>query len=359
MFLNNFYFCYFICFLPLYLLMTYISIICLLYVFGNTTFWDLTSYKLYQHCFVTQIQLGLEGSLDKMELESARKFIQHKKVIFATLARNIAPFFKKTKFKMTTIGNLFSDYRILVFENDSKDKSRELLQAWSKLDSKVILLDCCDQKQCDCKLKEIHPHKFGITSSKRIHVMKTYRQKLLHYAKTHFINSFDYYIVFDFDLPGAIYMDGFLSNFITQSHPWDMVFARGLHAMPIPFSNQLFVYDGLAFIGKNDSFHYKDSPLKEVIHFNQEVNQYSIGDAWVPVKSGFNGMAIYDFPKLKDCNYLSDTFKCEHIALHHDMHQKGFSNIFYNPSFVIIVGQQGNSRFQYITNSILKSAIKK
>ena len=91
------------------------------------------------------------------------------------------------------------------------------------------LLDCCDEGSCDCKLNSTDTYELGWAGQKRIQKMRHFREKVLRYSAKNFSN-FDYYLTYDFDLQGGLYLDGLITSF--SKNNWDMIFARGLQSMP-------------------------------------------------------------------------------------------------------------------------------
>src|SRR5271155_1902253 len=57
-------------------------------------------------------------------------------IVICGLARNIAKKLNTLKKRLEFIGDQFNDYRIVCFENDSEDNTRELLKQWNNDNSK-------------------------------------------------------------------------------------------------------------------------------------------------------------------------------------------------------------------------------
>ena len=73
-----------------------------------------------------------------------------------------------------------------------------------------------------------------------------------------------------------------------------------------------------------------------------------VGDNIVKSKSGFNGMAIYKMDAISNSSYMNTEKYCEHIDLHYDMYNNGYDRIYYNPSMVLFVGQNGPDRINLV-----------
>jgi len=343
---------YLILFTILFILSSYILITITIYFLGNTTYFDLFNNEYYNNDFISNAHLKKYFTFhdETKFLEKSKKGkdkIKNKKVVFGILAKNIAFNFDSLKRKLESLGNYFADYHIIFFENDSNDGSRNLIKQWTKNNKKIELLDCCQFNKCDCNLNNGDLHQYGMRSNKRIDKMREYRQKILHRIIEKY-HSFDYYIIMDSDISGSIYLDGFFSTF--EKEDWDVVFANGLTT--IPFFNKFFIYDGFAFIAKDQNYNYLDNDLNEFLNQNRKLNFNKIIDSeWIHCKSGFNGMAIFKINSLLTSSYYNDynkSFKCEHIDLYYNMALNDKHKIFFNPSLLLFVGHQGKERIKLI-----------
>ena len=61
------------------------------------------------------------------------------KIVITGLARDIEPYIIKNLNMLSKIGEHFKDYRIIIFENDSKDNTRELIKKYNN--QKIYLLN--------------------------------------------------------------------------------------------------------------------------------------------------------------------------------------------------------------------------
>ena len=76
--------------------------------------------------------------------------IKNKKIVICALARDVEKCFPKYVDKIMLFTEGFENYNIIIYENDSKDRTRELLREWAQRDKKVKLMDCCEEGNCDC-----------------------------------------------------------------------------------------------------------------------------------------------------------------------------------------------------------------
>lgn len=60
----------------------------------------------------------------------------------------------------------------------------------------------------------------------------------------------------------------------------------------------------------------------------------------LPVHSCFGGFGIYRTPAILACQY--DGSDCEHVTLHRNMRDRGFGQIFLNPSQITYYGRRSS-----------------
>lgn len=249
-----------------------------------------------------------------------------KTVVICALARNIEKTFPKCMQKIESLGTDFKDYRILIFENDSSDKTREKLKQWNN--PKVLILDCPEHKEC--KLNMAHPK----TTSKdanmndRMVKMAGLRNRYLDYVKEHF-RDYDLAIVYDLDSRGGIYLDGFRSVFADEKK-WNAVAARGTKPLLFFFGEVNFLYDAIAFVEKDKlPIKTKSEIVKHLLNYQKLLNKSKIDDELVSVESAFNGLCIYKMNSFLNSKYDSKTI-CEHVDFH-----KPIDKIFVSPALVL------------------------
>lgn len=260
---------------------------------------------------------------------------KNKRIVLCGLTRDSGIYIKTAINLLETIGQQFGDYRIIIFENDSKDNTRAKIQELSKINNKIILLDCCTDELCNCKYNTINMYKQ--LPKERIKKMALFRDKYLSYVKKH-LYDYDYLLVYDFDLSalgGKINIDGLFHSLSFDK--WDGIFINGRNSVPGSFGYLTTVYDPLAFISIDDHslITYNLMVFMYVLFLmNKEIYKRKLNKqtALMPVKSAFNGIAIYKVSSIINSSYDGDSY-CEHISLHKDMRNKGYSKLFLNPFF--------------------------
>jgi hypothetical protein len=267
-------------------------------------------------------------------------------IIICTLARNIEsenP--AKSMDRIETIGACYSDYKVFVFENDSDDDSRSLLRAWARRNPRVELLECPATR--DCKFKDAGGYELELRNKQhqRMRQMAKYRNFYLR-AVEEAPPQFKHVMVLDFDCKGYVDLDG-MRNVMAREAEWDGVACNGLMGLP-PFYLSMFAYDTIAFVSKEEPV---DVQLKRNLmdrHWaHRKFHWHREKHGLIPVRSAFNGLALYQRSALKGLKYRSVSFDiigCEHVGLHLDMASKNNrGRFFFAADFEVYMGQQGNA----------------
>jgi len=216
------------------------------------------------------------------------------------------------------IGRSFADYRVIVFENDSTDATRIMLNIWKMINPKVQIIskDFFNKKRPSIKF------------------MADCRNEYLNELKSPEYDGFDIVIPIDMDMSYGIDVRGMEDSF-SKIDRWDMVCSNGI------FKAKGKMWDAFAF----RSAEFPDSPesykqkysknywAPEHISAIQKI--YAPESDLVPVYSCFGGMAIYKRQLFEGCSYDSIEHDCEHVALHECMRNKHRAKIFMNPAQMI------------------------
>lgn len=259
-------------------------------------------------------------------------------VVICGLARNISDNFEKIKARIETTGSLFKNYTVLIFENDSHDGTRTLLEGWAQVNARIKLLSIPGVK--NGKLNLPHMHSYGATSLKRIEKMTYFRNIYLDEVKKNY-RDYNYMLVVDMDIKGPWNDEG-IAHSVAHDN-WDAIASLGLLNRFGTAGKKLILYDVLAHIphGEHIQLQVDDSMIRSMSYaYNESISALSKGDPLVRVRSAFGGMALYKIPSILKAKY--EPIRCEHIGLHEQMARHGFNKIFLNPAQIILVGHQGN-----------------
>lgn len=264
------------------------------------------------------------------------KLIKHKKILFGGLCMNIENNITRLKERILQLGSNFDSFKCVIFENDSTDSTRTLLNYLVEENHEFVLVPCKENK--DCILGNTPAKQDGALSVVRMKKMASYRNRLLSYM-TETFPDYDYICFLDFDIYGPISQDGFAHSFGLENE-WDGISAFGLSSATFSFG-KMFYYDLLAYDDNTDYNIILNYP--RILY---KTSNHSVGDDLIKA-SGFAGLSLYKmkmFVENPHINYTpsDENYICEHIILHRNMKQHGFDRIYINPSMLILVGPQGD-----------------
>lgn len=265
-----------------------------------------------------------------LNVEDGKEFLSKQKIVFIGLARNIESKIKSSIEKLVSIGQKAKEYKIIVFENDSTDKTKEILLEISKNNTNVIILSETNNRP-----------QFEQTKEKtRTTALAEYRNKLKDYVKENFID-YDFVIVSDMDFvdfseSGCYNSFGWFNNFPNDI---DAVAGNSFEFKRIGQNNQksLWNYDSWAF-----RYNWWNE-ISNCYGFTQFNSMLWFGFFIIPpglspitVNSAFGGMTIYKIKK-----YILGTYNgndCEHVTFHYDL-KKNFPTfqLYLNPSQIMLL----------------------
>jgi len=238
--------------------------------------------------------------------------------VIAGLARDIGRVLPAAIERTTRLCSLFADARVVVFENDSRDDTKQQLVRWAAADNRVVAIseDAAD------------PPSHGSRCLRRVSRMARYRARCQQVVLERF-PGFGFVIVVDLDVEGGWSIDGIANTF---GHPgWDFVGANGLIYRRSGLDvNALRHYDTWAL-----RLDPACSPISTVEAARYE---YRRGDPLVPVTSCFGGLGIYTMRAFSAGRY--DASDMEHVGFHRSMASAGHSRMFLNPSQIVVHGRR-------------------
>ena len=244
-----------------------------------------------------------------------------------TALKNNIPFINELAAK-------FKDSKIVVIENDSVDRTKEILQNWA-IDSSNVHIHSEDYGTTTIqKDHQGQAEKTKYFSNNRIEKMANYRNIYLNYVKTEL--KVDFVIMIDLDVHN-IDLDG-ISNSFGFEKPWDSINSNGRKLTP---QNPLapYFYDTFAFRDIDD---FGPTTMQKIKQYQRKYKNLKKGEDFIQVHSGFNGLAIYRWDSIKNLNYRFEEneddivkFSCEHVTFHDDMRSNGQGNIYLNPSQIV------------------------
>jgi glycosyltransferase involved in cell wall biosynthesis len=235
--------------------------------------------------------------------------------------------------RVEKLRTLFRDSEVVIFENDSKDNTKEVLRKWQQKSFNVhVFTDDFGGGNTIPSRQQVNGN--PNFSAYRIDKMARYRNNYMQYLNTGGIDR-DFVIVIDLDIAGFD-IEGIVHSFGTL-RKWDCITANG-KSLSSRMTSQY--HDSYALVEYGQ---INRPQTEEIIYSNQERFSFlKTGMPLIPVDSAFGGLAIYRWSSLEGLYYSSMPnddprvkSKCEHAALHKQMKESGRGSIYINPSMTL------------------------
>lgn len=238
--------------------------------------------------------------------------------VICGLARDVAEILPVTIERIERIGASFGDYRVIIYENDSRDDTRLQLLAWAQRNHRVrVVVETIGDPVNPCA-RCLH----------RAVRMANYRNRCLEIIRAEFSN-FDFALVLDTDLKGGWSYDGIANTF--GHDDWDFVGSNGIIFKRVRREfNVAIQYDAWAF--------RLDENLSALPTVSVNVMRWQRGQPLVPVTSCFGGLGVYRMKAILSATYSG--WDSEHVPLHQVMRKNGFNRMFLNPSQIALYGRR-------------------
>lgn len=277
-------------------------------------------------------------------LEQGNQEMKKHKAIFVGIARDNTPQLPSVMSHIEYIGQHFADYRVIVFENDSSDATKLILNLWHLVNPLV----------------RVESKDFWNKKRPSIKFLADIRNQYVKHLSDKEYGDFDIVIVLDMDTVYGVDIRGIKDSF-SKIDRWDVVCSNGI------MNYRGKMYDAFAF--RNSEFPYspRDYEAKFGANYWDEYvyeiqKSYDPKGDLMPVYSCFGGMAIYKKYLFDNCTYDSEHGDCEHVFLHQCMRSRHNARIFMNPAQILRdQGYHEKNIIRSLTKSFIsvkKSAIK-
>lgn len=257
-----------------------------------------------------------------------------KTIIICSIVRNAEKGLKRNIPVINQLCTFFSDYKIIIYENDSTDNTKKVLTEWKNSDSKHIYvsLNDCDKSQTIPNHNETKCNPFF--SYKRINKMAQLRNFYMNYIESNNWSA-DYLMVVDLDV-SQLFLKGIISA-LSKDIKWDAITAFGYSTSP---SLERRYHDAYALV----EIDKVTTPQTEnsISSLQRKYGDLKDEDKWIKVYSAFGGLSIYKFSSIKQLKYnvLSNNdsrveVRCEHFSIYEQMHNHGYNNIYIVPEMTL------------------------
>ncbi|MEM1111193.1 MAG: hypothetical protein AAGI11_04735 [Pseudomonadota bacterium] len=232
-------------------------------------------------------------------------------VVFCLLGRDVAHALPALAGFIEGRGALFYAYRVIFVENDSVDDTPVLLRQWASQNDRVRH-----------RIEKMGlPRWPQVPSTERSEQLASLRNRYLD-AIPELDMKPDFAVVMDADLDRGISPRGMTNSFGYED--WDVMSSNGIANDDEKGGAEFY-----------DAWAFREGGQNETRSFSEiNAQRFIPGMPPVPIWSGFGGMAIYRADCLQDARYGGSD--CEHVVLHQQLHERGFSRHYLNPSQVTL-----------------------
>lgn len=276
--------------------------------------------------------------------------LNEKSIVICSIVRDAEKGLKNNIPVIERFCPMFRDYQVVVFENNSKDTTKQLLASWMQRDSAHVHA-LMEDRAMPPKQKKSQPHVVNpFFSRERIEKMATLRNQYMEYVDRQGWNM-DYMMVVDLDV-AQLNLEGILSSF-SSDKDWDAVTAFGYSTSP---KLRRRYHDSYALAEYCD----QDKPQteKQIKILADKYGSIKPTDDWVRVFSAFGGLAIYKFDAVKGLRYKAlpnnderVEVRCEHYSIYKGMYARDFDKVYINPAMLL--------KYQDLTLKIVWNSIKR
>lgn len=255
--------------------------------------------------------------------------IKELKIVFVGLARNLGSVLENSINRLVQLGESAKEYKIVIFENDSEDNTKIILEELSNTNKNIHFLSETNNRPQFGTVKDIS----------RTNALAEYRNKLKDYVVKHFA-SYDFVIVTDLD-----FID-FSTEGVYNSFGWLTRFGDQIDAIAgNSYEYKYVTSDTVKSLWNYDSWAFRynwwpELPGLPSMTYNRMLwfgfFVMPVGLPVIPVNSSFGGMTIYKMEKFKLGTY--DGTDCEHVRFHYSLKQN-FPNfqLVLNPSQIMLL----------------------
>jgi hypothetical protein len=275
-------------------------------------------------------------------INAGTKICKNKSIIFCGIARDVAENLQLNIDRLHRTGKMFHRYQIFIYENDSKDETRQILEK-NKSAHLTYLSEAREDQDYRSKLDTPQdPWHYN-----RCKILSDCRNKYIEYIHS-LKEKPDYICVLDCDLKGGWSYNGFKHSMFTleQEDATGCVSAYGVLAdkygkdnLENHAVNKYIMYDSFAFRPLeylNTPLHMLKTPMFNNLVFTADMEP-------IEVCSNFGGMAIYKTRAFLDGEQYSaknwaDDFSPfvdpDHVSFHRNIIAKNWK-VLLNPAFIV------------------------
>jgi glycosyltransferase involved in cell wall biosynthesis len=207
------------------------------------------------------------------------------KVLICGICKNVEKAIPNTIQSATELGSQFLDYRVIIYENNSTDRTKQLLQEWAKKDRRVVFLsEYLSKKKLVAQLQ--------MKVRNRTESIARARNKILDIVNQDKYEDYKYVVWADLDFLAPWDIKNIIDTILHPEQEWDAVLANG-------------TYDLFAFRDPEFPIGFELLGEKYWRHLDKMRGRFSLAPngPWRKVYSAFGGLGIYKRKSIKGCRY--------------------------------------------------------
>lgn len=250
-------------------------------------------------------------------------FLKTKNIALLGCARNCEENLPKSLEKLIEIGELFNNYQIFIFHNDSDDGTMNILEKYKNNYNNFIYFNYENLDQIFTKRTE------------RLSYCRNY---LAQYALQN--SNANYFGIVDLDgvVNQNLTMSSFISNFKYEKC-WDACFPinNGIYYDLWALRHPILLPHDYSTIMNRLDFSMGESNAKKFGYQNLYTLNFSELSGFLEVESAFGGFGLYKKEAFIEGNYsgiLNNTEICEHVHFNQCLKRKDFK-LYINPEFIV------------------------
>lgn len=231
-------------------------------------------------------------------VRQGRETARDASVAFVAICRNAMPWLPRTLALVERTAALFRESTVFIYENDSKDGTKEVLAEWADGETRYVSLNGNGR-----------PHLNHTIAPVRTHALAEYRSVCQRFVGEYIGQTPDYVIVFDTDPWGGWSVDG-VANSIGQMDYDDTLYGLASYSWAATSQPLAIHYD--AFAARLNCWQRRDQNWFHLWH-------PAVGSPPVEFRSAFGQLAVYRGYRYLQGRYGGDD--CEHVTFHRSIEE--------------------------------------
>lgn len=210
--------------------------------------------------------------------------INEEKIVICGVGRDVEKGVMNIIHSTELLASHFKDYAVIIYENNSKDLTKELYQKWTQINSKVHFIS-----------EDLPPYFLRFSRYQRLAYA---RNQVLDKLMTPEFDDARYVIMVDLDFEEPWDVEAIIDSIKHPEQEWDAIFANGGWDQ-LAFRSREFPI-GYELLGPS----YFDTLEEARPLMNLDPKErYFLHKEWIPVYSAFGGLGIYKKESIKGCRY--------------------------------------------------------